>query len=242
VADHSHRPVIVHFPHPGTEHNATRMSRQPWNTNKKHRRKFLCSVGRHVDSNERLVEELLAFWGEWEAPSYVRKHWPKDGELPQFLQEPVWERPTVARFRQNTDPWVFGDSFRYSNCKQAKQKKLQRLPSDSVILFGSKRPGKFEFALDTVFVVGERPQKFSPANPPNTDEAFRICTIESLASGGGENTCGTSRFLRGCGHLVHVVQWCNLRGFDQRDVLVCPLPACRPRRSSLRSAIVVPAS
>jgi hypothetical protein len=61
-----------------------------------------------------------------------------------------------------------------------------------VILFGSKRPGKFEFVVDTVFVVVEHRQKFSPANPPNTDEAFRVCTIESLASGGDANTCGTS--------------------------------------------------
>jgi hypothetical protein len=168
------------------------MSRQPWNTNKEHGRKFLCSAGGYVDANGSLAEAPLAFWAEWEAPSYVRKCWAKDGELPQFLQEPVWERPTIRGVRQNTDPWVFGDCFRYSNCHQLNQKGLRNLAAGSVILFGSKRPGKFEFVVDTVFVVGEHRQKFSPANPPNTDEAFRVCTIESLASGGDANTCGTS--------------------------------------------------
>ena len=192
MTDHFHGPVLVHFPHPGTEHNPGRMSRQPWNTNKEHGRKFLCSAGGYVDANGSLAEAPLAFWAEWEAPSYVRKCWAKDGELPQFLQEPVWERPRIRGFRQNTDPWVFGDCFRYSNCHQLNQKGLRNLAAGSVILFGSKRPGKFEFVVDTVFVVVEHRQKFSPANPPNTDEAFRVCTIESLASGGDANTCGTS--------------------------------------------------
>jgi hypothetical protein len=118
MEDPSDCAVLVHFPHPGTEHNPKRMSRQSWNTRKEHGRKFLCSLGQYVDDATRSpVEASLAFWGEWEAPSYVRQCWPREGELPQFLQEPVWEHPTFNGFRQNTDPWVFGDCFRYSNCK-----------------------------------------------------------------------------------------------------------------------------
>jgi hypothetical protein len=42
--------------------------------------------------------------------------------------------------------------------------------------------------LDTVIVVGDRRRKFVPSNPPDTDEAFRVSTIESLVSGGDANT------------------------------------------------------
>ena len=97
---HSHGPVLVHFPHPGREHNPGRKSYQPWNTKTEHRRQFLRSPGRYVAPNESLIEASLAFWGEWEAPSYVLKPWSEKGDLPRFLQEPVWEYPTFLGLRQ----------------------------------------------------------------------------------------------------------------------------------------------
>jgi hypothetical protein len=170
MMDPFHEPVFVHFPHPGTEHKPGRQSFQPWNTTAKHCRKFLRSPGRYVTTDGSLVEASLVFWGEWEAPSYVLKRWSEQGELPCFLQEPVWEYPKFSGPRQNTDPWVFGDCFRYSNCKQAAQKSLQNLPSGSVILFGSTLGLASEsdprFVLDTVFVVGEERHRFTPSNPP----------------------------------------------------------------------------
>jgi hypothetical protein len=147
-----------------------------------------------VTTDGLVVEASLAFWGEWEASSCVLERWPEKSELPRFLQEPVWEYPTFSGPRQNTDPWVFGDCFRYSNCKQVAQKSLQTLPSGSVILFGSilgfASASGPRFVLDTVFVVGEQRERFTPSNPPNTDEVFRVCTIESRATGGNVNACG----------------------------------------------------
>jgi hypothetical protein len=152
-------PVLVHFPHPKDEHHPGRMCRQPCNTNPKHRRKFLRSPGRYVTPDGSLAEAPLAFWAEWEAPSYViQPTWRKEGDLPQFLQEPVWEHPGITGFRQNTDPWVFGDCFQYSNCHQLNrnQKGLRTLPAGSMILFGSTLGLASEtgprFVLDTVFV------------------------------------------------------------------------------------------
>ncbi len=187
-------PVFVHFPHPGDEHKPGRQSFQPWNTTAKHCRKFLRSSGRYVTADGLVVEASLAFWGEWEAPSYVLKRWSEKNELSRSLQEPVWEHPKFSGPRQNTDPWVFGDCFLYSNCKQSAQKSLQTLPTGSVILFGSTLGIKSEsgprFVLDTVFVVDEERQRFTPSNPPNTDEAFRVCTVESLATGGDVDAYG----------------------------------------------------
>src|SRR5215208_6675285 len=60
------QPVFVHFPHPGSEHNPGRAERQTWNTNPKHRRKFLRGPGRYVGPEGALADALLAFWAEWE--------------------------------------------------------------------------------------------------------------------------------------------------------------------------------
>jgi hypothetical protein len=69
----------------------------------------------------------------------------------------------VAKAPQNTDPFVFENSFKYLICKQAKQgfKKstgMARLERGSMILFGStagrEKQSAF-FQLDTVFVVAD---------------------------------------------------------------------------------------
>jgi hypothetical protein len=57
----------------------------------------------------------------------------------------------------NTDPFVFGDRFFYSICKQNNRKgptALQRLARGSVVLFGSGQ-GRARFVVDTVFVVAD---------------------------------------------------------------------------------------
>jgi hypothetical protein len=60
---------------------------------------------------------------------------------------------------QNTDPFVFGDQFRYAICKQSKRNgalnKTAQLDKGSLILFGNGQGtgANAGFALDTVFVV-----------------------------------------------------------------------------------------
>ena len=60
---------------------------------------------------------------------------------------------------QNTDPFVFGNYFYYSCCKQNHFTSLRKLDIGSIILFGSTIPATHGgpcFALDTVFVVGDK--------------------------------------------------------------------------------------
>jgi hypothetical protein len=177
---------VVQFPHPGREHNPGNARRQPWNIGD-HRRKFLCSPGRFVSEDGSLSDGTLVFWGEWEPPSNIIQHWRKKDFLPLFLHEPVWERPPAGgMLRQNTDPWVFGDSFRFSNCQQLRKGRpsaLQRLTPGSLVLFGSAKRKRPEFTIDTVFVVKDS-RPFSPGKSPKTDEAFRVCTVESLLTTG----------------------------------------------------------
>jgi hypothetical protein len=162
----------------------------PWNVGD-HKRKFLMTSGRYVDAGGDVAEAELVYWAEWEPPSEVVGTWPPSGDLPCWLHRPYWVRPTTSTARQNTDPWVFGRRMLYSNCGQLASGNpnwLQRLPRGSVVCFGSKRHG--EFCLDTVFVVASS-APWDPADDvPEVDDAFAVCTVESVraslaASDGG---------------------------------------------------------
>jgi hypothetical protein len=97
---------------------------------------------------------------------------------------PCWDEPGPPGKRQNTDPWVFGPTFLYSNCRQLNPSgtpsALQRLSRGSLILFGSVLDG--EFVLDTVFVVGESDAYRPVDGLTGVSDAFAVCTVESLAA------------------------------------------------------------
>lgn len=89
-------------------------------------------------------------------------------------------------FRQNSDPWVFGDRMIYSNCKQAlgserRRTSMQQLTPGSVICFGSTIDG--EFCVDTVLVVASA-EPWIPADVGglDLDDAFKVCTGQSVAT------------------------------------------------------------
>lgn len=179
--------MFVQFPHPGGEHRPPSGDVMTWNTGP-HRRKFLAATGDYVDRDGRRYDDGdVAFWCEWEPPSRIEQRWKRDGRLPRALHRPYWTRPVHGGFRQNTDPWVFGDQMRYTNCKQTGPRPnrnpsaMQELPRGSVICFGSTLDG--EFCLDTVFVVADH-QPWTPATAADldVDDAFVVCTGESIAT------------------------------------------------------------
>ena len=157
----------------------------------------MLSPGRYVDHQGKQHRGEVVFWGEWEAPSRIIQKWRQYDQLPRCLHEPFWEDKGLAGFRQNTDPWVFGDAFIYSNCRQLSQKALQRLGVRSLVLFGSTR--KHRFVLDTVFVVGQVGDEFVPAERTDVrvSEAFQVCTIDSLASGKDDTATASLTLYRG---------------------------------------------
>jgi hypothetical protein len=141
--------LVVQFPHPGAEHRPRRAD-MDWNRGE-HRRKFLKATGTFVDHGVAHGGDFT-FWGEWEPQSRVIETYPTAGPgEPRWLHEPRWEVPRHRSLLQNTDPLVFGDRFRYSNCRQTRNGALRRLPPGSIVLFGSALHGGF--VLDTVFVV-----------------------------------------------------------------------------------------
>ena len=175
--------LVVQFLHPGRECvPAAGVSVVGWNRGE-HRRKFLRVAGRCVDASGVVRSGVLGIWAEWEAQSRVleRRSGPA-GPLPRFVYQPLLARSEHAA-GQNTDPFVFGPVFLFSNCRQFSHQlnptRLQQLPPGSLLLFGSQLDG--QFVLDTVrapYLIGQ------PDQPPGgpVAAAFSVATLEPLAA------------------------------------------------------------
>ena len=117
--------------------------------------------GQWIDENGNRQAGALQAWGEWEPESEVvaRLNPPGgDPRYPRYLWRPFYVPKKDYRGLHNTDPFIFGPEFLYSNCCQCNESgptSLTRLDRGSVIAFGSGKTvnrGK-EWMLDTVFVV-----------------------------------------------------------------------------------------
>lgn len=177
--------LAVQFPHPGGEHRPGRDGFQGWNLGR-HQRKFIKAPGRwrtSVDLGEEDEIGELTFWGEWEPPSQlVTELTQPDNRYPGYLVKPILASPPDSPDTQNTDPFVFGDHFLYSNCRQHTRRgplRTQRLAPGSMILFGSCLKG--EFVVDTVFVVA-RGQALTSQTAWDLDvnKAFATATLDLL--------------------------------------------------------------
>ena len=165
---------IIQFMHPGMERPPSRQSsrgryipdgkagyyRCSWATGN-HARKFLSVRGRYYDEATKRESELqeLRVWCEAEWETRVRKL------NPTFEAAPKWEHSLLPKLPKrpddgiNTDPYIFGSQFVYTNCRQKPGSCLQKLNAGDMILFGSLKylngEKRFSFLLDTVFVVSE---------------------------------------------------------------------------------------
>jgi hypothetical protein len=147
--------LFVQFPHPGKEHEPDDGLVKGWNNRPHpHRRKFLKQAGKYLAVGK-VVEGEMLFWGEWEPESKVeRKINASICRGPRFVYTPYYVVPKSYDGLENTDPFVFGEQFHYTVCKQRTFAQLRRLSPGSVILFGSCE--SHAFVLDTVFVVGSQ--------------------------------------------------------------------------------------
>jgi hypothetical protein len=161
-------PKIIQFLH--TAQEATPANELdniiPWNNDDNHRRKFILSNGMFVNEKVEQEEGELVFWGEWEAQSEIERINRGNPNPPNYLNRP-FINPAVPNRTHNTDPYVFGDKFRYIICKQGYfHYVLTNLEPYSIILFGSSING--QFCIDTVFVVS------------NDKTNYTVNTIENL--------------------------------------------------------------
>lgn len=150
--------AFVQFPHPGKEGDMRPYVGRvkPWGlADRPHIRSFLRATGDWMEHPGADVRNgAIGFWGEWEGPSRVEEQ-SRKGEGPRYVHTPVLTPPPASDEAppQNTDPFVFGDRFRYTFCKQDRNWKLRSLAPGSIVLFGSKLG--IGFVLDTVLVVAQ---------------------------------------------------------------------------------------
>ena len=146
----------IQFMHPGGEHHPDAPGMKRWNRGA-HHRKFMRTPGTSCDAEGAAHDGEVLLWGEWEPPSKVEESKASGPSYPQYLHRPFLEPRTEFAGHQNTDPFVFGDTFLYTGCQQWRGKprgnpvQLRYLQPGSIILFGSCASDRF--LLDTVFVV-----------------------------------------------------------------------------------------
>jgi hypothetical protein len=181
---------IIEFSHPGLQLNLGKRGKKNgiaysltsntngiryWNNENTHYRKFISNKGSYlVDLDSTPGNGDLLFWCEWEPQSYFSLT-NKSGKLnPNAIHEPFISMNGVGV--HNTDPFVFGLDFYYSNCKQ-KRNNMTNLNSGDLILFGSEYDEGF--ALDTVFIVrGSNTAKEYQKNPNTFPPLLRQATLD----------------------------------------------------------------
>ena len=197
---------FVQLPHPGGEHGVPASGLRPWKLgDAAHRRTFLESPGlyrRSADGPDR--QGTVAFWGEWEGAVRRVRELEHVERGPRWLcrPDPAGPAPKSADAPpQNTDPYVWGDSIRYTFCRQPTNQKLRGLGRGSVILFGSGQ--KVGFVLDTVLVVADWIDHRRKADlVGKTDEQHLRATIGPMYGWGEKGL--TYRLYRGSTPKNHV--------------------------------------
>ena len=161
-------PHFVQFPHPGSEHKPDFDGGKDWlrradtdgcgpsvRCSTDHARKFMQVSGQWLEEDHKICNGELWTWGEWEAQSDLLRTLDQPGgdrDFPRYLWRPYYILPPHGyRGLHNTDPFIFGERFLYSNCRQASRPGLMNLDRGSVIVFGSDKSGAW--VLDTVLVV-----------------------------------------------------------------------------------------
>lgn len=124
--------MIIQFSHNGKELNISRNyifdSKSNgyifWSDMPTHKRKFIKHKGWYLEnvggqfSIEPQIDELY-FWGEWEPQSQFEltgNSFLNKERLPHAIHYPLFSDDNKGR--HNTDPFVFGNHFYYTNCKQ----------------------------------------------------------------------------------------------------------------------------
>ncbi len=148
------------------------------NNKKPHYRKFICNNGEFISNLETQPQKgNLLFWGEWEGNSIFNPINNGKG-VPNGIHEPFHSK-SILGF-QNTDPYVFGDFFKYAICSQ--NGVMCNLDNGSLILFGTTTNSGF--LLDTVFVIKthETANSVCNNNAANYTQIYREETLEPLSS------------------------------------------------------------
>jgi hypothetical protein len=196
--------MIIQFSHNGEQLNLSRRTKlnneafhfdndsktsgyRYWNNEKFHKRKFINQSGWYLEKegdsfNPTPKRGSLYFWGEWEPQSRfeLTGNSISNKNLPHAVHNPIFSKRGMGG--HNTDPFVFGNRFYYTNCKQTengKGLKMLHLDPNSIIIFGSEID-RSKFVIDTVFVVKSSSSvKDYRSETDDYPELLRKATIDS---------------------------------------------------------------
>lgn len=147
----------------------------PWNTTKRHHRKYIKRRGEYLLKHKR-TEADLYFWGEYEPMTealFVSR--PNAPKAIHDVLYPVRGFASIPKDAENTDPYVFGNHFKNICCGI---RKMNQYSPEDIVIFGNINDIYFEF--DTVFVV-EKKVEIDPLR--NTTQYCKAC-IEPLLNQG----------------------------------------------------------
>ncbi|MEI6312806.1 MAG: hypothetical protein WCP57_11150 [Bacteroidota bacterium] len=153
-----------------------------WNCGN-HFRKFIYNDGLYISKigDTEPKKSDLYFWGEWEGNSFYEPLKNNDyRRFPNGIHKPFHSKPKNGT--QNTDPYIYGEYFKYATCKQTGA--LYNLSEDSLILFGSTYPSLGKFYIDTIFVVKsfETAVDICSNSAQNYTNTYKEQTLEQLNS------------------------------------------------------------
>lgn len=175
-----------------------------WNCSEKHdhyRKLVRIRKGAYIDRNRKYHEikgEELCVWTEWESITSANKALPSSNSFDaKFIHQPKYPVSVAIAAKnpgkfygngnpenaQNTDPCIFGDTFKYAICRQGYDSWLRTLADGSLIMFWSHK-GDF-FCLDTVFVVEKNPIDYITGSTSKIkcSQEYRNLTLDRLGSG-----------------------------------------------------------
>lgn len=137
-----------------------------WRMSGEHCRRLVCHKGEYVDRNWSSGTDNLAFWSEWEGPTTAMRITLKgDPFSARFVHRVRYPHKSDCDMESSvrcgcgdgekcqsgcgrkrgafmdTDPCVFGRTFKYSHCRQGASSSLWGLPSSSLVVFGSYKRG-----------------------------------------------------------------------------------------------------
>ncbi|GAB6278142.1 MAG: hypothetical protein STSR0006_01370 [Lentimicrobium sp.] len=228
--------MTVQLNHPAVEKefsnkgfcNAGHQIIREWNDNpNQHYRKYIRNKGIYIESiiDSNPKNDDLMFWGEWEGYS---KFQPLKRTNPNGIHEPF--HSIIGRGCQNTDPYVFGDFFKYAICLQTGV--MRNLDPGSLILFGTTT--KVGFLLDTVFVVKSKEiaKNVFLNNAANYNQVYREETIEQL----GETYLGPNYSRNNC--IYHSHTWWNKQNNEYKEFDYFSYVPCRINDETYDKAII----
>jgi hypothetical protein len=159
-----------------------------WNTELQHYRKFIHNKGHYISYLDDLtpIESDLFFWGEWEGDSFFQPIINPDYRiLPNGIHRLFYS--TFGIGSQNTDPYIYGHSFKYCICKQ--RGRLRSLQLDDLIIFGTVMPSLGKFFVDTVLVVkvGQSSRDIQANGGFEYSQVYKAQTLNRLSEYLGSN-------------------------------------------------------